>query len=271
MVGKTKRAHAASIRVFVAATIGSLASGCFCTARCQEAAVAHEFEVGPPGAVTVRSDTAVCSGVLIESEPLSDGRWRHRALTAKHCFSSWEGKNPTADLRVPLDGGYVKVLARLEAWGEGEVHRSFWLGISPGHDESEWESSDDWAILTFTSEQRFQTIPLARTTKLRNDDRVVLLSYLDTDHTWKLIPHEHVFAWGTVPVNVPQEGHSGAPIVANGEVAAITVRAYTQSIACRLVTGCRYRAALYVSADTIRASAHRQGFLLAGEYNPPRP
>jgi hypothetical protein len=245
------------------------AMGC-CTSLCASPSIAHEFELAPPGIVFLMTELGECSGTLIEAEPTDDGQWHHRVLTAKHCFPRWYGRLPPAEVRAPMDGGYVYIRGQLELWGEGAVENGFSVTLPTPRNEAEW-SENDWAIVAFTIPQRLQTIPLARTVRLRRGDRVALLSYLDTEHTHALVPHEHIFTWGSVSVNVPQLGHSGAPVVSNGEVAAMLVQATEQSVGCRILTGCRYRTIRYVSAATIRASAHRQGFLLAGEYNRARP
>jgi hypothetical protein len=237
-------------------------TGC-CHSTCEsELAPPRSPELDPGGVVTVGSDAGIiCTGVIIRAEKL-DEAWRHQVLTAKHCFGEYRGELPTAEVRALVDGGYETFRSRLEVWSSRSVNYSGPIAV--GNDTVRWVA-DDWAIVTFDATIRLRTIPLAsdqEAGKLRKDDFVQLASFLDAEWPMKLRYHTHDFPWGAVPPELSQDGHSGSPILRNGKVVGIYVAAVTNSVFCRSLFGCRERASEYVSAEAIRGSAQRQGFLV---------
>lgn len=204
----------------------------------------------------------VCTGTLIRAEKV-DEAWRHQVLTAKHCFGPYRGELPTAEVRAQIDGGYEIFRARLQVWSERSVSYSGPVA-AVGFDTVQWVA-DDWAILTFDATVRLRTIPLAldqEAGRLKGGEHVSLASYLDRAWPMKLRYHTHDFPWGAVPPELSEDGHSGSPIVRNGKVVGIYVAAVTNSVFCRSIFGCRERASDYVSAEAIRGSAQKQGYLV---------
>ena len=203
----------------------------------------------------------ICTGTIIRAEKTEEG-WRHQVLTAKHCFGDYRGELPTADVRALVDGGYETFKARLQVWSSRSV--SYAGPIVVGADTVRWVA-DDWAIVTFDATVRLRTIPLALDQEagtLKEDQPVSMPSYLDRAWPMKLRYHTHDFSWGMVPPELSEDGHSGSPILRNGKVVAIYVAAVTNSIFCRQIFGCRERASDYVSAEAIRGSAQKQGYLV---------
>lgn len=222
--------------------------------------------VGVVGVVDRALHAVVCAGTVIRSTAEGTG-FAGYVLTAKHCAVDGGvprqvgvGLPAPGDHLLPFSSRVMDATIAYASTSEEDTHAGT---IS-------WVDGD-WAILkvhtesplaivaTFVGEPSIAIKPGERVAIAAHTD----VTYIDSGaHRYLLRPHEHVFAWTDVPREVVQGGHSGAPVLWNGEVVAVFVGATLCSPLCRLVSGDEWPTRLrLVSIGSIRREATKQGFL----------
>jgi hypothetical protein len=265
------RAVAASIVGTVLLTIIAGLSGCCVRPSSPWDQTVLTERTAIPGVVAIFDHAlgvAMCTGTVIKNEPTNSG-FAAFVLTAKHCAPDldhphrWGVSIPAAGDIVSLMGSHVLDATLMYTspnddamWGVGLFRGSVdWL-------------DNDWAILrvntptplpivpVFSGDPMYAIPPGAMVTIAAYHD----IAYSEREATF-LRPHEHPFAWTGVPAAVAQGGHSGAPLLWNGEVVGVFSGFDSNSYACRCVTGRTWPTRLrFVSVATIRKQASTQGF-----------
>jgi hypothetical protein len=222
-------------------------------------------DVLPSVVVVVNRDRGVggCVGTVIGVVPNAPG-FDAYVLTAKHCVIDAKGRLARVGVALPAPSDEVLAI-------RSPVFDATVAYLASEDDRSTdgtvvWESGD-WAILRVqapTSWPVASLYPDDPEQALEPGERVSLLAYMDKEYRDPrpmLKPHEHPFRWTGVPADIEQWGHSGAPVVRNGEVFAIFSGATQNSYGCRLICGTHWPTKLrFVSVTAIRAQAARQGF-----------
>jgi hypothetical protein len=233
-----------------------------------------------PGVVLVvdrARKLAVCTGTVVRSELAGEG-FRSYVLTAAHCVDDdehphrWGVAAPgPAETHLPLAAGWlplygVPVLEATRVLVSPPRAKGL-LGVDVGG-PVEWV--DDWAILTVDTPHALPVVQLSPgdpVSALAPGAAVSLLAYHDGAFHDRYGPflqaHEHPFAWTGVPPDVAQPGHSGAPIVHDGEIVAILSGYGTNSFMCQLLCWSTWQTKLeLVNVATIRREAAAHGLAL---------
>jgi V8-like Glu-specific endopeptidase len=206
-----------------------------------------------------------CTGTVVASRAAGKG-FDSLVLTARHCVVNDDGDAIPSGVVLPGAGDEIQKI-------EARVYPAS-LAYAPderettGDDTIKWDEHD-WALLRVHTPARLPVLRLYRgdpATDVRAGAPVALLSYADREYRtragWRLAPHEHRFRWRIISPEIVQGGHSGAPVVRDGEVVAVFTGYVTNSNACFLATlGKRWPTKLkFVNVATIRARAAAQGF-----------
>ena len=206
-----------------------------------------------------------CTGTVVSSVPHGTG-FDTYVLTARHCTVDHDDHLIALAVGTPADGDDP---ANFRSPIFDAVVAYSALG-----DESEsvgtvvWETGD-WAILRAATPSRWPALRLYQgdpARYLHPGEQVALLSYADgafRDHSFHLLlqAHEHPFAWTGLPPQVEQGGHSGAPVLREGEVIGVFTGATENSRGCQLVCRSKWPTKLrFVNVAAIRAQARLQGF-----------
>jgi hypothetical protein len=224
----------------------------------------------PPGVVVVAARAQKwggwCTGSVVKT--VAAGReFDAYVLTARHCLVADEVQGLSLGVTVPR---YNEYAAALESTVFGatvahvsSVHRT----VSAG--SIVWDDGD-WAILRVRTPVRWPVIKSFDgdpANAIPAGDRVELLTYFDgaffdfSSREVTLVPHAHPFHWTGVPRDIPQGGHSGAPVLKDGQIVAMFVGSTSNRNYCRWFCLESWPEKLrFVSIASIRAQAARAGF-----------
>ncbi len=206
-----------------------------------------------------------CVGTVARVVPSAQG-FDAYVLTAKHCVVDEHGQRVRVGVAIPAAGDEIQAI-RSPVFDATVVYMASEDHLSTAGTVV-WQSGD-WAILRVRTPTPWPVASLYLgdpEQALEPGEQVSLLAYTDRAYRAprpKLKPHEHPFRWTGVPPEIEQAGHSGAPLVHNGEVFAIFTGATENSYNCQFLCKARWPTKLrFVSVATIRSQAAALGFEL---------
>jgi len=183
----------------------------------------HPRDVGawptetPPGLVMIetRPGHPGCTGTIFHNAPGAA-----HVVTAQHCVTDSSAEKRVSPIAVLRPEGR----AEGPIWRRYPVTRVF-TSRAPSDcattEKGEVQWISDWAILEIPTPTKLTVLPLLELEgSPMMGDRVSLESFFDVDFE---VPraHAHDFVWGRFSRELVQRGHSGAPVVWNGQLVAV--------------------------------------------------
>lgn len=235
-----------------------------------------------PGVVVIVdrvTHLGVCTGTVLGSVAAGNG-FASYVLTAKHCVNDPDHPGRWG-VSTPRTGDYLSLIGT-RVLDAVVIHASTqdlpMVEFSFSSATIDW--IDDWAILRVST-----PVPLSAVAAYHGDPAqtiepgspVTLEAYHDVAYADRygprLTPHEHPFAWTGVPAKLVQGGHSGAPILYDGQIIAVFSGFTSNSLGCRILCFKTWASRLQLTnISTVLAEAKKQGFRLEpsqGVFSPP--
>jgi hypothetical protein len=189
-----------------------------CIPRSHPRGIGYPPMEAPPGLVVIetRPGHPGCTGAIVHNAPGAA-----YVLTAGHCV--FDSRRGPAKASVLLPRARDMRLS----WARYRIVRVLKSPAAANHpiaEENEVKWISDWALLEIPTETILPALPLLElggTDLPRSGDAVLLQSFFDVEFDDDLRAHAHDFAWGHFSRELVQRGHSGAPVLWNGRLAAV--------------------------------------------------